>query len=93
MKKVEVIIEKRYLDEFVTRLEEAGIPGYTIVEITRGFGPTHGKTYDLGFLPLDKHFFVITICNDEEYKILQDKIVPYVKELKGLIYSYDINLL
>lgn len=93
MKKVEVIIEKRFLDEFVTLLEEKQLSGYTILEIVRGLGKTYGKTYDLGITSFDKHFFVITICDEAEYSILKEKILPFIKEIDGLIYSYNIEVL
>lgn len=91
MKKIEFIIEKRFLDDLLELLDDNQVEGYSVIDIYRGKGQTHGKTKDLGFIPVTKYFLVISLCNETIFKKIESKILDYVKESQGYIYFYDVK--
>ena len=91
MKKIECIIEKRFLDPLLKFLDDHQISGYSVIEIMKGRGPRHGSVQDLGFISITKNFFVISLCSQEVYNNIKQPLSDYVKNCEGLIYFYDIE--
>lgn len=93
MKKVEMILEKRFLNELIAKLDDVNIQGYSLVEIARGSGAKSGKTVDYGFTCVNKNFIVMCVCSNDEFKLIKSEILPFLKEVEGYVYVAEVEVL
>ena len=93
MKKIECIIEKRFLESYLHLLDSYKVRGYSVIEIYKGRGPRHGKIRDLGFVSITKNYLVISLCNMDIYQEVKQHAIEFAKDAEALIYFQDIESL
>ena len=92
MKKIEIIIEKRFFEELADLMNQDGIENYSVIEISKGHGDKHGDILDYGFISVDANLLIVVLCDDHEAALIKEKVVPYIREIDGMIYKSEIEL-
>ena len=77
MKRLDLIFSERELDQVLTALEKANVPGYTVMKHATGRGPERVVTEDMEFTGLGANAHVIVFCEQE----VIDKIREYIRSI------------
>jgi len=92
MKKVEITIQQRFFGELIDLMINKHILNYSVFDISKGHGDK-GDSLDYGFISVDRNMLVVIICNESEFNTIKESLAPYVKEVEGMIYVSQIELL
>jgi hypothetical protein len=92
MRKVEITIQQRFFEELVSLMITKHILNYSVFDISKGHGDK-GDSLDYGFISVDRNMLVVIICNEFEFNTIKEFLAPYVKEVDGMIYVSQIELL
>ena len=77
MKRLDLIFSDRELDAVIAVLEEADVPGYTVMKHATGRGPERIVTEDMEFTGMGANAHVIIFCD----QIIIDKITENIKSI------------
>jgi nitrogen regulatory protein PII len=85
--RLEIIASSVELDRLLTALDQAGVPGYTVIRNVMGKG-THGQTIS----DLDGNFdnvYILAFFSPELTKPVVEAVRPILNRLGGLCYLSD----
>jgi nitrogen regulatory protein PII len=89
-RKVEIVVNRPYLEKILEFLEKVGVKGYTVIEDVKGLG-------DKGFMGGDeitdtfKNSYIFTVCDEETAKKIEDGIIPLLKKYGGICVISDVK--
>ena len=86
MKRLDLIVSERELDEILTALEKANVPGYTVMKHATGRGPERIVTEDMEFTGLGANAHVIIFCEQEIINNLRENIKSILSYYGGVAY-------
>tara|TARA_Y100001968_G_C19069558_1_gene577651 strand:+ start:306 stop:587 length:282 start_codon:yes stop_codon:yes gene_type:complete len=86
MKRLDLIFSERELDEILTALEKANVPGYTVMKHATGRGPERVVTEDMEFTGLGANAHVIVFCEQEIIDKIQENIRSILSYYGGVAY-------
>ena len=86
MKRLDLIFSERELNAIVKALEDAGVPGYTVMKHATGRGPETIVSEDMEFSGLGANAHVIVFCNEEVLKKIKDNVKSILNYYGGVAY-------
>ncbi len=85
MKKLEIIIDKSYLNRLLNKFELVGVKGYSAIDIARSMGPTNEMGPD-GVL-LSNNMYVLSLIDESIVENLKTLVMPLINETGGIIIT------
>ncbi len=86
MKRLDLIFSERELHEVLQSLEEAEVPGYTVMKHATGRGPERVVSEDMEFTGLGANAHVIVFCEEPVLDKLRDNIKQLLSYYGGVAY-------
>ena len=86
MKRVDLIFSERELDDVLSALEKAEVPGYTVMKHATGRGPERIVTEDMDFTGLGANAHVIIFCDQETIEKIRENIKLILSYYGGVAY-------
>ena len=86
MKRLDLIFSERELNEVLIALENANVPGYTIMKHATGRGPERVVTEDMEFTGLGSNAHVIVFCEQEVIEKIWEHIRTTLSYYGGVAY-------
>ena len=86
MKRLDLIFSERELDEILTALEKANVPGYTVMKHATGRGPERVVTEDMEFTGLGANAHVIVFCEQSVIDEIRENIRSILNYYGGVAY-------
>ena len=86
MKRLDLIFSERELNDVLTALEKAEVPGYTVMKHATGRGPERVVTEDMEFTGLGANAHVIVFCEQEVIDKMRDDIKSVLSYYGGVAY-------
>lgn len=91
MKKLEIVIGKRFFDELIELMSKNELLNYSVLEILKSHGEKHGQTLDYGFLSVNKNLLVVCVCKEEVYEDFKEQILPFLKSVDAYICVSEVE--
>ncbi len=86
MKRLDLIFSERELQAILNTLENADVPGYTVMKHATGRGPERVVTEDMEFTGLGANAHVIVFCEQEIIDKMRDEIRSVLNYYGGVAY-------
>ena len=86
MKRLDLIFSERELDAILKALEEADVPGYTVMKHATGKGPQTVVSEDMEFTGLGANAHVIVFCELEIINRIRENIRSILNYYGGVAY-------
>tara|TARA_B100000927_G_scaffold182246_1_gene146766 strand:- start:74 stop:355 length:282 start_codon:yes stop_codon:yes gene_type:complete len=86
MKRLDLIFSERELNAILNTLENADVPGYTVMKHATGRGPERVVTEDMEFTGLGANAHVIVFCEQEIIDKMRDEIRSVLNYYGGVAY-------
>jgi len=86
MKRLDLIFSERELQAILNTLENANVPGYTVMKHATGRGPERIVTEDMEFTGLGANAHVIVFCEQEIIDKMRDEIRSVLNYYGGVAY-------
>ena len=86
MKRVDLIFSERELDDILSALEKAEVPGYTVMKHATGRGPERIVTEDMEFTGLGANAHVIIFCEQDMIDEIREDIKTVLNYYGGVAY-------
>ncbi len=86
MKRLDLILGERELDAMLKALEQAEVPGYTVMKHVTGRGPERVVSEDMEFTGLGANAHVIIFCEQEVIDRIKKNIQPLLNYYGGVAY-------
>ncbi len=86
MKRLDLIFSERELDAILKALENAEVPGYTVMKHATGRGPETIVSEDMEFSGLGANAHVIVFCDDEIISKIRENIKSILSYYGGVAY-------
>ena len=86
MKRLDLIFSERELQTILKTLENADVPGYTVMKHATGRGPERVVTEDMEFTGLGVNAHVIVFCEQEIIDKMRDEIRSVLSYYGGVAY-------
>tara|TARA_Y100001968_G_C19021564_1_gene555381 strand:- start:83 stop:364 length:282 start_codon:yes stop_codon:yes gene_type:complete len=86
MKRLDLIVSERELDQVLEALENANVPGYTVTKHATGRGPERVVTEDMEFTGLGANAHVIVFCEQEIIDRIRENIRSILSYYGGVAY-------
>ena len=93
MKRLDLIFSERELDEMLSCLEKAQVPGYTVMKHVTGRGPERIVSEDMEFTGLGANAHVIVFCEQDVLDRIKGKIEPLLNYYGGVAYVSEASTL
>ena len=93
MKRLDLIFSERELDAIIRALEEADVPGYTVMKHATGRGPDTIVSEDMEFSGLGTNAHVIVFCDEEIIMKLKENIMSTLHYYGGVAYISEATQL
>ncbi len=87
--KVEIIIDSLEVQNVVKLLDEAGVPGYSIIENVVGKGSRGVRSADV-FTDLFKSSYVLVVCEEKMMHKIVEAVSPIIKKFGGICIVSDV---
>ena len=86
MKRLDLIFSERELDAILNTLENANVPGYTVMKHATGRGPERVVTEDMEFTGLGANAHVIVFCEQDIIDKMREEIRSVLNYYGGVAY-------
>ena len=86
MKRLDLIFSERELQPILNTLENANVPGYTVMKHATGRGPERVVTEDMEFTGLGANAHVIVFCEQELIDSMREDIRSVLSYYGGVAY-------
>tara|TARA_Y100000589_G_scaffold269628_1_gene261689 strand:- start:4249 stop:4530 length:282 start_codon:yes stop_codon:yes gene_type:complete len=86
MKRLDLIFSERELQAILNALENANVPGYTVMKHATGRGPERVVTEDMEFTGLGANAHVIVFCEQEIIDKMREEIRSVLNYYGGVAY-------
>ena len=86
MKRLDLIFSERELQAILNTLENANVPGSTVMKHATGRGPERVVTEDMEFTGLGANAHVIVFCEQEIIDKMRDEIRSVLSYYGGVAY-------
>ncbi len=86
MKRLDLIFSERELDAILKALEDADVPGYTVMKHATGRGPETIVSEDMEFSGLGANAHVIVFCEEEVINRLKSNVISILNYFGGVAY-------
>jgi len=86
MKRLDLIFSERELQTILNTLENANVPGYTVMKHATGRGPERVVTEDMEFTGLGANAHVIVFCEQEIMDSMREEINSVLSYYGGVAY-------
>jgi len=86
MKRLDLIFSERELHAILNTLENANVPGYTVMKHATGRGPERIVTEDMEFTGLGANAHVIVFCEQAIIDKMRDEIRSVLSYYGGVAY-------
>ena len=86
MKRLDLIFSERELQTILNTLENADVPGYTVMKHATGRGPERVVTEDMEFTGLGANAHVIVFCEQEIIDKMREEIRSVLNYYGGVAY-------
>ncbi len=86
MKRLDLIFSERELQAILNTLENADVPGYTVMKHATGRGPERVVTEDMEFTGLGANAHVIVFCEQEIIDKMREEIRSVLSYYGGVAY-------
>ncbi len=86
MKRLDLIFSERELDQILSALEAADVPGYTVMKHATGKGPQTVVSEDMEFTGLGANAHVIVFCELEMINKIKENIRSILNYYGGVAY-------
>ena len=86
MKRVDLIFGERELDKMIECLENARVPGYTVMKHVTGRGPERVVSEFMEFTGLGANAHVIIFCNEEVLENIKKNVQPLLNYFGGVAF-------
>ena len=86
MKRLDLIFSERELQAILNTLENADVPGYTVMKHATGRGPERVVTEDMEFTGLGANAHVIVFCEQEIIDKMREEIRSVLNYYGGVAY-------
>ena len=86
MKRLDLIFSERELQTILNTLENANVPGYTVMKHATGRGPERIVTEDMEFTGLGANAHVIVFCEQEIIDKMREEIRSVLNYYGGVAY-------
>ena len=86
MKRLALIFSERELDDVLSALEKAEVPGYTVMKHATGRGPERIVTEDMEFTGLGANAHVIVFCEQEVLDRIRENVQVLLNYYGGVAY-------
>ncbi len=93
MKRLDLIFSERELEAMLKSLDEAQVPGYTVMKHVTGKGPDSAVSEDMEFTGLGANAHVIVFCEQSDLDRLKEKVTPILNYYGGVAYVSDATKL
>ncbi len=93
MKRLDLIFSERELDAILKALEDADVPGYTVMKHATGRGPDTIVSEDMEFSGLGANAHVIVFCEEEIITKLKDDVMSTLSYYGGVAYISEATQL
>ena len=93
MKRLDLIFSERELDAILKALEDADVPGYTVMKHATGRGPDTIVSEDMEFSGLGTNAHVIVFCEEEIIMKLKENIMSTLGYYGGVAYISEATQL
>ena len=91
MKKLEIVIGNKFLNEFIERMKENDFNNYSVMEIFKSHGEKHGESVGSGFLSASKNLVLICICDEHQYDIFKKTLLEYLRSIDAYICVSEVE--
>ena len=92
MKKIEVIVEKVYLNRLLDLFKQKEITGNTIIPDIQGCGG-HGLKMADDVTDVFSNNYIFTVCDEEKFLFMIEDIRSFIKKYGGKCIITDVMLL
>ena len=86
MKRLDLIFSEIELDDVLSALEQAEVPGYTVMKHATGRGPVRVVTEDMEFTGFGSNAHVIIFCEQEIINKIRENIKSVLSYYGGVAY-------
>ena len=84
MKKIEIIIDKAFLNKILPKFDEAGIGGYSVIEVLRGKGDANDETVSSGAIFASKSVYILSIAEENSIEPFKRAVLPFISDAGGV---------
>ena len=86
MKRLDLIFSERELNDVLSALEKAEVPGYTVMKHATGRGPERIVTEDMEFTGFGSNAHVIIFCEQDTINKIKENIKTVLSYYGGVAY-------
>lgn len=90
--KLEIITEKRAIEQVVGIIEKHGVTGHTVINEVTGKGKRgikHGEDLNDVF----KNCMIITVCDAEQAVLIEAELKEFLKRISGICIVSEVKYL
>jgi hypothetical protein len=80
-----------YCGELIDLMITKHVLNYSVFDISKGHGDK-GDSLDYGFISVDRNMLVVIFVMNSEFNTIKESLAPYLKEIEGMIYVSQIEL-
>lgn len=88
--KIEIITEKRSIEQVISIIEKHGITGYTIINDVIGKGK-RGMKHGDDLNDVFKNSMIITICDEDQTQSIITDMKVFLQRISGICIVSDIK--
>jgi len=88
--KIETVFPSVYQNNVLQILEDAGVAGFTMIEVKKGKGLKSGESFSSGSILANKNLYLFTICEEENCAEVTRLLSNFLQEIGGMVISYPV---
>ena len=91
VKRLEIIVSSREMHKILTKLDEAGISGYSVIRDVTGRGHRGAVSDDSDFAATTlSNVYILSFCASEKVKPVLEQINPLLNRFGGVCYLSEV---
>lgn len=91
VKRLEIIVSSREMHKIVEQLDEAGVPGYSIIRdvVGKSSWGAVSDDFDLAATTLS-NVYILSFCAEDQLKLVLERVRPLLNKFGGDCYVSDV---
>ncbi|NJK37612.1 MAG: P-II family nitrogen regulator [Oscillatoriales cyanobacterium RM1_1_9] len=90
VKRLEIIVSSRELPKILKPLDEAGVPGYSVIRDVTGKNDWGAVSDDSDFAATTlSNVYILAFCSEDQTKRAIEQVRPVLNKLGGVCYVSD----
>ncbi|MEM1290441.1 MAG: P-II family nitrogen regulator [Cyanobacteria bacterium P01_H01_bin.162] len=91
VKRLEIIVSSREMHKILTKLDEVGVSGYSVIRDVTGRGHRGAVSDDSDFAATTlSNVYILSFCASEKVKPVLERVNPLLNKFGGVCYLSEV---